>query len=104
MRCVTFVLAALLLALVILTSVGGAAGPDILAVTAYSLTDCLKACASFNRNANTNDECKGVVFDAQLSYAHIYAGTCFLKRSTDGQSKETDPDLANLWVAGILLP
>ena len=77
-------------------------GSDILAFTAYSLTDCLRACASLNRN-NRDSECKGVVFDADMAEVARRFGTCVLKRSADGQVREGDPGLVNLRAAGVLV-
>ncbi|KAK3370632.1 hypothetical protein B0H63DRAFT_318830 [Podospora didyma] len=77
---------------------------NILAVTAYSLTDCLRACASFNlRSSNANKECQGVVFNSELSQVEDHFGTCFLKRSSGGRVGETDPGKINSYVAGILI-
>ena len=55
---------------------------DILAVTVYSIQDCLKACASYNRNSNSTN-CAAVSFGANLT-AVVPAnfGNCFLKTGT----------------------
>ncbi|PVH67602.1 hypothetical protein DL98DRAFT_443216, partial [Cadophora sp. DSE1049] len=42
------------------------ASNDILAVTAYSLTDCARACASYNRNSGSKI-CRGAAFKADLT-------------------------------------
>ncbi|KAK0644347.1 hypothetical protein B0T16DRAFT_417530 [Cercophora newfieldiana] len=77
-------------------------GPDILAFTAYSLTDCLRACASLNRN-NGSRECKGAVFSADMASIASRFGTCTLKRASAGQVKVTDPSLVDLYAAGVLV-
>ena len=49
---------------------------DILAVTAYSLTDCARACASYNKNSGSK-ECKGAAFKNDLTYnVPVNYGNC----------------------------
>lgn len=59
---------------------------DIIAIIAYSYTDCAKACASYNRNLGRIG-CRAAVFNNDLagSVTANY-GTCFLKNSTEGKS------------------
>jgi hypothetical protein len=62
----------------------------MLAVVSYSLRDCMKACASFNLNADNSgrdsggpERCARVVFNANLTVVvRDNFGTCFLKNST----------------------
>jgi len=60
---------------------------DTVAIIAYSLRDCMQACASYNRNADRRnggpERCAAVVFNADLTAAvPNFYGTCFLKNST----------------------
>ncbi|PVH83239.1 hypothetical protein DL98DRAFT_513502 [Cadophora sp. DSE1049] len=69
---------------------------DILAVTAYSLTDCARACASYNRNSGSK-ECKGAAFKNDLSYnVPVNYGNCWLKNNTQSPSSGTSNGLAAL--------
>ena len=65
-------------------------GIDILAVTAYSLRDCLRSCASYNLNSNTTN-CAAVEFAADLDAVlpNDY-GNCFLKFGTGDINKSVD--------------
>ncbi|KAH8646025.1 hypothetical protein BGZ60DRAFT_570784 [Tricladium varicosporioides] len=54
---------------------------DILPIVAYSLIDCLSACASYNDNLGSNG-CVSVTFNSQLSNVKGNGGTCWLKNST----------------------
>jgi hypothetical protein len=54
----------------------------IMAVTVYSLGDCLRACASYNRNSNSNG-CIATEFGANMTFLEPNDfGTCFLKNAT----------------------
>jgi hypothetical protein len=54
----------------------------IMAVTVYSLEDCLRACASYNRNSNSKG-CIAVEFGANMTFLEPNDfGTCFLKNGT----------------------
>ncbi|KAH7380959.1 hypothetical protein BKA64DRAFT_713513 [Cadophora sp. MPI-SDFR-AT-0126] len=69
---------------------------DILAVTVYSLTDCARACASYNRNSGSKD-CKGAAFKNDLSYnVPVNYGNCWLKNNTQSPSSGTSNGLAAL--------
>jgi hypothetical protein len=58
------------------------AGPDIAALTVYNFRDCLKACASYNRNSGA-DKCTAAVFTSDLTWSvRENLGTCFLKNVT----------------------
>ena len=59
---------------------------DILAIVAYSFRDCMKACASYNRNRGSND-CLAVEFSADMNaIVPNNFGTCFLKSGTGKQN------------------
>lgn len=72
-------------------SVGGA---DVVAVIAYSLRDCMQACASYNRNGDlrsgvagggigtARERCVAVTFNSDLDSISLNYGTCWLKNST----------------------
>lgn len=50
-----------------------------MAVVAYRMEDCAKACVSYNKNQQ-NTACKGVTFNVDLEGSvALYLGTCFLK-------------------------
>jgi hypothetical protein len=58
------------------------AGPDIAALTVYTFRDCLKACASYNRNSGV-EKCVAVVFNPDLTWSiRENFGTCLLKNAT----------------------
>ena len=69
-----------------------------MAVIAYSLHDCVQACASYNLYAGVNG-CIGGTFNSELagSVARNY-GTCFLKNGSASTSLST-----NNWYAGFKL-
>jgi hypothetical protein len=76
---------------------------DIMAVVSYSLNDCLMACASYNRNTGSTI-CKGVEFNADLTtVVPNYFGTCWLKKFTTAQIRDTNSTNFNLHVGAILL-
>ncbi|KAG4438473.1 hypothetical protein IFR05_006041 [Cadophora sp. M221] len=69
---------------------------DILAVTAYSLADCARACASYNLNAGSK-LCKGAAFKTDLSYnVNVNYGNCWLKNNTNSPNSGTSNGLASL--------
>ncbi|KAK0616667.1 hypothetical protein B0T14DRAFT_556120 [Immersiella caudata] len=76
-------------------------GADILTFTAYSLGDCLRACASLNRN-NGARECQGVVFNADLGGVGERGGTCTLRREMGGQVR-VEVGVVDLVVVGVLV-
>ncbi|KAK3942115.1 hypothetical protein QBC46DRAFT_352573 [Diplogelasinospora grovesii] len=54
----------------------------IVAVTVYALQDCLKACASYNRNLQSNG-CIAIEFGANMTFLEPNDfGTCWLKNGT----------------------
>ena len=56
---------------------------DIIAITAYSIQDCAKACASINDNNKGANQCKAVAFSSALAYnQRVNIGNCWLKNST----------------------
>lgn len=57
------------------------AGPDIIAVVAYSILDCARACAAYNTNLQANG-CIGATFNSYLRYVDAHKGTCWLKNQT----------------------
>ncbi len=65
-------------------------GIDIVAVTVYSLRDCMRSCASYNLNSNTTN-CAAVEFAADLDAVvpNDY-GNCFLKFGTGEINKSVD--------------
>jgi hypothetical protein len=77
-------------------------GEDILAFTAYTVGDCLRACASLNRNNGTR-ECRGVVFNADMGVVEARGGTCRLRREVGGQVREEDEALVDLVAVGVLV-
>ena len=79
------------------------ASNDILSIVTYSLSDCLRACASYNRY-NEAGACKGVVFYADMDPAAERDGTCLLKKDGALIVKQTAAQSgANLYAAGVLL-
>ncbi|KAH9216637.1 hypothetical protein DL95DRAFT_522555 [Leptodontidium sp. 2 PMI_412] len=69
---------------------------DILAVTAYSLTDCARACASYNQNSGSK-LCRGAAFKSDLTYnVPVNYGNCWLKNNTNSPDSGTDNGLAAL--------
>ncbi|KAH7354797.1 hypothetical protein BKA65DRAFT_228740 [Rhexocercosporidium sp. MPI-PUGE-AT-0058] len=58
-------------------------GPDIIAIVAYSLLDCARACAAYNTNLGTRG-CVGATFNSNLAYVDAHKGTCWLKNRTGG--------------------
>ena len=66
---------------------GDSKGIDLMGVTAYSLDDCLRSCASANRlhrkstGRHGEDVCVAVSFDADLTRSlEKLTANCFLKR------------------------
>lgn len=56
-----------------------AARPDIMALVAYRMEDCAKACLSYDKN-QPSTACKGVTFNRDLEGSvALNLGTCFLK-------------------------
>ncbi|KAK0122650.1 hypothetical protein ONS96_009688 [Cadophora gregata f. sp. sojae] len=69
---------------------------DIVAVTAYSLNDCARACASYNKNSGTK-YCKGAAFKSDLTLnVPVNYGNCWLKNNTQSPSSGTSNGLAAL--------
>lgn len=65
-------------------------GVDVAGMTAYTFSDCLRACAMFNRFAR-NNTCLGVFFSANLTTSlPMYGGNCFLKSYLPSMSAEKD--------------
>jgi hypothetical protein len=74
-------------------------GGDIVGIKLYSLDDCLKACASYNRFSTPGgDSCLGVQFTAELGK---YDGTCFLKKKIEPGTLSTGV-IKDLHIAAIL--
>lgn len=74
---------------------------NILAIVAYSLKDCAKACASYNKNANSI-KCKGAAFSTDLTNdVPVNYGTCWLKNNTASPVNSKDMTrgsvLLNTW-------
>lgn len=60
---------------------------DLLPIVAYSLHDCLAACAKYNSKWGA-DGCAGVVFGADLAkFVAQASGNCFLKNATSADVK-----------------
>jgi hypothetical protein len=61
---------------------------DLLAIITYKFEDCLRACASYNRN-HGSDGCKAVHFEAHNIYkvAEENYGNCWLKNSTGTENR-----------------
>jgi len=63
-------------------------GPNIVAIVAYSLLDCARACATYNENlafnSGTGNKCVGATFNSYLAYVDAHKGTCWLKSSMSG--------------------
>lgn len=68
---------------------------DLLAIKVYSYSDCLRACASYNRYTKTED-CVAAVFNRNLSMAKTYNGNCWLKNSLDPMVKTDGSVLSGL--------
>ncbi|KAG4438079.1 hypothetical protein IFR05_006445 [Cadophora sp. M221] len=58
------------------------AGPDIIAIVAYSLLDCARACAAYNTNLGSRG-CVAATFNSYLAYVDAHQGTCWLKNRTN---------------------
>ncbi|CAI4212369.1 unnamed protein product [Parascedosporium putredinis] len=77
------------------TTCGGDSDPgegdlNILAFLSYRLSDCLRACASFNERGNApNTTCRGVHFHANLQYVDDKGGNCWLKKSVGRVTRDT---------------
>ncbi|KAI0130291.1 hypothetical protein BJ170DRAFT_593803 [Xylariales sp. AK1849] len=75
------------------------AGVDIIVITAYSLDDCLKSCASFNMYAKSNERV-GIEFRADLSaQVAVNYGNCWAKNSSGTAYSE----ISNLHVGALLV-
>ena len=61
---------------------------DLLAVLTYRFEDCLRACASYNRN-HGKDDCKAIHFEAHNVYqvTEVNYGNCWLKNSTGTEKR-----------------
>lgn len=60
---------------------------DLLPIVAYSLHDCLTACAKYNSKWG-DDGCAGVVFGSDLvKYVKQASGNCYLKNSTSSDAQ-----------------
>ncbi|KAH7323592.1 hypothetical protein BKA65DRAFT_71369 [Rhexocercosporidium sp. MPI-PUGE-AT-0058] len=69
---------------------------DIIAVTVYSLADCARACASYNRNSGS-EICKGAAFKTDLlANVQVNFGNCWLKNNTNTPSSGSSNTLAAL--------
>ncbi|CZR61210.1 uncharacterized protein PAC_11106 [Phialocephala subalpina] len=68
---------------------------DILAITVYSIDDCAKACASYNRNLGSVG-CVAATFNADLSQVPLNFGTCWLKNGTGTVTSSSSNTLAGL--------
>ncbi|CAG8953570.1 hypothetical protein HYFRA_00010028 [Hymenoscyphus fraxineus] len=55
---------------------------DIIALTVYSINDCARACASYNRNIGGGNKCIAAAFDANWAAVGKDAGNCWLKNTT----------------------
>lgn len=56
---------------------------DIIALTVYSVNDCVRACASYNRNIGGGGKlCLGAAFDANWAAVDKDGGNCWLKNNT----------------------
>ncbi|OHE94970.1 hypothetical protein CORC01_09764, partial [Colletotrichum orchidophilum] len=77
-------------------SFGSKGSVDILAVVVYSYLDCLRACASYNRNSGSKI-CVAAVFNSNLANVGPNNGNCWLKNGTSNPSYSD-----NSAVAGIL--
>ena len=58
-------------------------GFDLIATRAYSMTECLHFCTSYNyhRDSHPDNSCGGIVFDPD--FRSDDGGNCFLKNSTN---------------------
>lgn len=73
---------------------------DIVAVISYHFEDCLRACAVYNRYADST-ECVGVTFLADLAIVPTNAGNCYLKREGYVRTDSSDDDEGV--VSGVLV-
>jgi hypothetical protein len=55
---------------------------DIMAMRAYTFNDCLKACATYNKQKGSN-ACRAVAFNADLEYTGN--GNCYIKNGTGNE-------------------
>lgn len=75
---------------------------DVVGVTAYTLGDCMRACASYASLAGRRDACVGFLFNAQLSeLVHAFGGNCWIKNTTVPASTAGAP--TNRAVGGLLV-
>lgn len=76
-------------------------GVDVVAVTAYSLDDCLRSCASYSYWLGSNG-CVAVAFDANMaSEVDANYGNCWVKNST-GTTYSFSGDTANRRIGAIM--
>ncbi|KAL0765717.1 hypothetical protein CaCOL14_011941 [Colletotrichum acutatum] len=66
-------------------SFGAKGALDIVAVVVYSYLDCLRACASYNRNSGSKT-CVAATFNANLGNIGPNNGNCWLKNATSPRS------------------
>jgi len=68
------------------------AGPDIIAIVAYSLLDCARACVTYNENgvAESGKTCVAATFNSYLAYVSAHKGTCWLKTASTKGSESVD--------------
>ncbi|KAJ4163233.1 hypothetical protein LMH87_004974 [Akanthomyces muscarius] len=74
---------------------------DLLPIVAYSLHDCLAACAKYN--SKWGGGCKGVVFGADLAkFVAVASGNCYLKNGTSEDAK-TDGVISAVLMGSVSL-
>lgn len=73
---------------------------NIVAVMAYSLDHCLRACVAYNDYAS-GDGCVAITFLADLSSLNQHRGNCYLK-SERGEKKQFDASQRNVTISAVL--
>ena len=65
-------------------------GGDLFGIIAYSLHDCLTACAKYNDQFKSNI-CDGVVFGSNMTrWISAFSSNCYLKNQTTQATENSD--------------
>lgn len=75
---------------------------DISAIPAWSIQDCMLACAAYSRT-NAVSPCVAVTFNADLAWVNTKGGNCWLKSRIDGDAGQLDGEARNTFGEAIIL-
>lgn len=64
---------------------------DITAIPAWSIQDCMLACAAYS-STNSGSPCVAVTFNADLNWVDTRGGNCWLKSEINGDAGEGNGD------------